>query len=70
VKRGPIVLVGIQATALNVGVGEIQGNKATSDALLHTRWITARELVTSREEHDPCEGKALEGKFTNGWGVK
>jgi len=70
VKREPLVSVGTRQLRLNVGVGEIRGNKTVSDALLHTRWITAGELVASRGVHDLCEGKALEGKFRNGWGVK
>ena len=53
-----------------MGVREIRGNKTAGDALLHARWITAWELVASRGDHDLCEGKALEGKFRNGLGVK
>jgi hypothetical protein len=43
-----------------VGVGETRGNKTIGDALFAHRSITVRELVTSRGEHDLCEGKALE----------
>jgi len=70
VKRELIVSVGTRRLRLNVGVGEIRGDKAAGGALLHTRWITARELVASRGVHDLCEGKALKGKFRNGWGMK
>jgi len=70
VKREPIVLVGTRRLRLNVGVGEIRGYKAVSDALRHTWWITAWKPVASRGVHDLCEGKALERKFRNGWGVK
>jgi len=42
VKRELIVSVGTRRLRLNVGVGEIRGDKAASDALLHARWITAR----------------------------
>lgn len=69
-KREFIVSVGTRQLRLNVGVGEIRGNKTVSDALSHTRWMTARELVASRGVHDLCEGKALKGKFRNGWGMK
>jgi hypothetical protein len=60
VKREPIVSVGTRRLRSNVGVGEIRGDKAGSDAFLHTRWITVREPVASRGAHDLCEGKALE----------
>jgi len=66
VEREFIVSVGTRQLRLNVGVGEIRGDKAAGDALLRARWITARELVASREDHDLCEGKALKGKFRNG----
>jgi hypothetical protein len=59
VKRELIVSVGTRQLRLNVGVGENRGDKTVSDALLHTRWITARESVASRGVHDLCEGKAL-----------
>lgn len=62
VKRELIVSVETRRLRLNVGVGEIRGDKAASDALLHTRWITVREPVASRGAHDLCEGKALERK--------
>jgi hypothetical protein len=62
VKRELIVSVETRRLRLNVGVGEIRGDKAASDALLHTRWITAWEPVASKGVHDLCEGKALERK--------
>jgi hypothetical protein len=70
VKRELIVSVGTRRLRSNVGVGETRGDKAVSDALLHARWITAREPVASRGVHDLGEGKALKGKFRNGWGMK
>jgi len=59
VKRELIVSVGTRQLRLNVGVGEIRGDKAAGDALLHARWTTAREPVASRGVHDLSEGKAL-----------
>ena len=59
-EKGTHSLGGNQATApKSVGVGEIRGDKAASDALLHTRWITAGEPVALRGVHDLREGKTL-----------
>jgi hypothetical protein len=61
-EREPIVAGGTRQLRASAGVGETGGDKTAVIGVTARRWMTAREQVASRGDHDLCEGKALKGE--------